>query len=625
MAQSLTSTPPSHQGERIVYNQLTGLDDDDLFFWQSLDFIPGVQDIDLLIWHKKAGVFVVEIKAFDLSNIKELTLHSIWLADRGISRSPQKQAYNAFSSLRDFLKPLCSMPYMVSTVCFPLIQRDKWKEAFSDNLVIANLADSMIMEDDLYSSKGILKNRLLNVWKNPPIRGGSRYEFIHDEQKFDSFRKCVDPSAKPIPNTSDKSKIELIEKKISKEIVNNFPPGKKLTIISGKPGTGKTFSLLQIAFLHAQEHQKVLICCFNKVLASDIRRILNLQEIINKDNEFYKSIKENIEVLDIYSLITRLNDDFYEKPFNLSLESELINNLEKEVLTNYPKFDTLLIDEAQDFKLDHFRFLKLISSANSHLVFSNGKGQEIYQNRDFSEKNIEDIFIQKASHLSLRKNYRNVKSIFDLSNIFFECKINEPAISKYFERYQNKNFIDDLEFELKEIKIPKLAYLDDDIEIAPNENNYSYERNKKLTAEYIKIIESEIDRNGSDILILVPSKLDNELIAIREALTEIYQKKGVGYLDYCEDENRSCIAPSNTIRLCTFHSARGLEAASSIVLDIEKIASISNKLNIDPANLGYIILSRAIFNLTIVLRNKMKNQISHFIISATEKLKNFYA
>jgi hypothetical protein len=67
-----------------------------------------------------------------------------------------------------------------------------------------------------------------------------------------------------------------------------------------------------------------------------------------------------------------------------------------------------------------------------------------------------------------------------------------------------------------------------------------------------------------------------------------------------------------------------LEAATVIVLDIERIASICNKLKIDPANLGYIILSRAIFNLTIVLRNKMKNQISHFIIAATEKLKNFY-
>jgi hypothetical protein len=624
MAQSLTSTPPSHQGERIVYNQLKGLDDDDLFFWQSLDFIPGVQDIDLLIWHKRAGVFVVEIKAFDLSNIKELTLHSIWLADRGISRSPQKQAYDAFSSLRDYLKPICSMPYMVCTVCFPLIQRDEWKEAFSSNQVIASLADSMIMEDDLYSSKGVLKDRLLNIWANPPIRGGSRYEFIHDEQKFDNFRKYVDPAAKPIPNISDLSKIELIEKKISKEIVNSFPPGKKLTIITGKPGTGKTFSILQIAFLHAQEYQKVLICCFNKVLASDIRRILNLQEIINKDNEFYKSIKENIEVLDIYSLITRLNDDFYDKPFDLALESELINNLEKENLNNYPKFDTLLIDESQDFKLDHFRFLKIVSSANSHLVFSNGKGQEIYQNRGFSENKIEDIFEQKASHLSLRKNYRNVKAIFDLSNIFFECKIDEASIAKYFEKYQNKNFIDDLEFELKDIKIPKIIYLEESIAAAPIESNYSYERDKILTSEYIKIIESEIDKSGSDILILVPSKLDNELIPIREALALIHQKKGIAFIDYCADENRSCIAPANTIRLCTFHSARGLEAATVIVLDIERIASICNKLKIDPANLGYIILSRAIFNLTIVLRNKMKNQISHFIIAATEKLKNFY-
>jgi KaiC/GvpD/RAD55 family RecA-like ATPase len=70
----------------------------------------------------------------------------------------------------------------------------------------------------------------------------------------------------------------------------------------GPPGTGKTFRLLQIGIMHARENAKVLFCCFNQVLASDINRILNLLDISFKSEGDNTLFKELIDVIDILNI-----------------------------------------------------------------------------------------------------------------------------------------------------------------------------------------------------------------------------------------------------------------------------------------------------------------------------------
>ena len=76
MGISLTSFPPRHRGELAVYQQLTLQKDDALYLWASLDFIPGVNDIDLLMWHEEIGCFVVEIKAISLEMLISFSFSS---------------------------------------------------------------------------------------------------------------------------------------------------------------------------------------------------------------------------------------------------------------------------------------------------------------------------------------------------------------------------------------------------------------------------------------------------------------------------------------------------------------------------------------------------------------------
>ena len=135
MGIELSTIAPRHKGEKDVNQQLATQEDNSLYFWSSLDFIPGVNDIDLLIWHKDIGCFVVEIKAIPIDMLVSFSFSTCEISGRGIDRSPQNQAYDALQSLRNYLVPLLNkMPFMVATVCWPLISRFEWNECFKHSL-----------------------------------------------------------------------------------------------------------------------------------------------------------------------------------------------------------------------------------------------------------------------------------------------------------------------------------------------------------------------------------------------------------------------------------------------------------------------------------------------------------
>jgi hypothetical protein len=53
--------PPTKLGELRLAAQLKALPDDSLHLWFSVNFVPNVKDIDLILWHELAGMFVVEV------------------------------------------------------------------------------------------------------------------------------------------------------------------------------------------------------------------------------------------------------------------------------------------------------------------------------------------------------------------------------------------------------------------------------------------------------------------------------------------------------------------------------------------------------------------------------------
>lgn len=630
MGISLTTFPPKHRGELAVHQQLTLQKDDALFLWASLDFIPGVNDVDLLIWHEEIGCFVVEIKAISLEMLISFSFSSCEIEGRGLDRSPQNQAYDAMQSLRNYLAPrIEKSPFMVATVCWPLISRPEWTERFRHSNEISALSNLMLMKDDLYSGAESLRIRLSEIWVRPPVRKGSSYPFKHDKDVFKEFCGALDPKAIPQPIKSDFVKLEALEKGIKRDLMRSFPPFYATRVLfHGKPGTGKTFRLQQIGILHAREGAKVLLCCFNQVLASEFIRFINLLDANFKHAGVENSIKEYIDVIDITSLALRLCGDI-----GISIEikdfnewGQLITDEFKKpgVLDNYPKYDTVLIDESQDFSGWQIELMLLLATNEATVAMGVGSGQELYLSGD-SGINASQFQVSNYKSVNLRRNFRNAKPIYELAHLIAECSFDSRRIIDIYSKtfLNKKNGIQDIEFDISQANIPSCVYINDELETSYDEPGFHNELIDRLANEYQNIILEHFlntNQNPSDLLILVPDTVGDEITALRVALEIIYSELQIDYIDYVDKSSRKFIAPDGKIRIVTFHSSRGLEASNVLILGIEKLQQLSRFTKVEPSRLGYIAISRAIFNLVICFRSSKKNKLTEFIENAVSHI-----
>ena len=634
MGISLSSFPPRHRGELAVYQQLTLQKDDALYLWSSLDFIPGVNDVDLLIWHQEIGCFVVEIKAISIEMLVSFSFSSCEIEGRGLDRSPQNQAYDAMQSLRNYLAPRVEKaPFMVATVCWPLISRSAWAERFRNSPEISSLSNSMLMKDDLYSGADSLRIRLSEIWVRPPVRKGSSYSFKHDKDIFRDFCNVLDPKAIPQPIKSDLAKLEALERGIKRDLMRNFPPFYSSRVLfHGKPGTGKTFRLQQIGIMHAREGAKVLLCCFNQVLASEFIRFINLLDVNFKRAGVENSIKEYIDIVDITTLALRLCSDI-----GISIEIKdfnewgqlIIDEFKKPgILDKYPKYDTVLIDESQDFLGWQLELILLLARNDATVAMGVGAGQELYFSRDSGDKATELQF-PNYKLANLRRNFRNAKPIYELAHLVYECSFDSKKIADVYSKafLNKKSTAHDMDFEISQANIPLCLYINDELEISYDEPEFQSELLYKLAHEYQSIIFEHFlnsNQNPSDLLILVPDTVGEEIAALRVALDKIYSDLKIGYIDYVDKSSRKYIAPEGKIRVVTFHSSRGLEATNVLILGIEKLLQLSRSTKVDPSRLGYIAISRAIFNLVICIRASKKNVLTEFVEDAVSHINTNY-
>jgi hypothetical protein len=103
-------------------------------------------------------------------------------------------------------------------------------------------------------------------------------------------------------------------------------------------------------------------------------------------------------------------------------------------------------------------------------------------------------------------------------------------------------------------------------------------------------ISNELEELGEkqypvDLLVLVPDTNSSWTQWTRAALEGLNHE----FLDYTRTDLRRAIPRREQIRLCTYHSARGIEALQ-----------VADKTGSPHRNLGYIVLSRALLRTTVL-------------------------
>ena len=359
------------------------------------------------------------------------------------------------------------------------------------------------------------------------------------------FRRFYAPSRKIQISLSAKiaaEKKEIFEATKSQYKVLSLLERFKRVSISGAAGCGKTFLALEKArrIVEEDSDKKVLIVCFNKVLAKSLRQMnpnVNQIDIFHFHGlciEFCRKANFDIPVPDPHADRSSF--------FSNELPECLIDSLGE----TDDRYDALIVDEGQDF-LDTWWFplqevLKEPEEGMFYIFFDDN--QKIY--RDTLRLPLDD------PPISLEENCRNTKCIHNESMKYYRGAGKPFAIGP-------------------EGRSPEFVKL----------------RNGETEHELVDRIISDLFKaekmSPDDIAILTPrhqtkSIWKNDAILSKHQITWDIDQRGSGKI-FCS----------------TIHSFKGLESSVIIITELASILSGKNK-----EELMYVAITRANFHLVLI-------------------------
>src|ERR1035437_1958674 len=347
--------------------------------------------------------------------------------------------------------------------------------------------------------------------------------------------------------------------------------GKKLTIIAGRAGTGKTVRLLRIACdLAVNKGSRSLILTYNHALVSDIRRVLALAGIpdgvdsytvqISTLHKFFFQIFGSLGLGDkIVEQEGSYNDNFQKKMVELFefLGAKLID--EKDIQELMKKeheavgWDYILIDEAQDWNDVEKKVLFKIFGQEKIVVadgvdqFIRGSQKQIWT-RGIHQNN----FHKKTETKGLRQKYNLVNFV----NCFARVSGLTWEVTPDEKLYGGRIII--------------------------STKPYNADLHKRILADCIA------DKNSAyDMLILTPPNLvdrsNPDRIHFKQY--EEYLRQGIKVYDGTNNTIRTQY-PTNLelCRLFQYDSCRGLEGWTAVCLDFDQLFQYKMDSYVDVQN-----------------------------------------
>jgi hypothetical protein len=622
--------------------------------WFNLD-IPAINEIDAICWLKDFGFFIIETKGFRINDFKNINNDFIEYKSQnhqnkyGKKPPPWKQAKNAARILYSFIcdiyyrkdvfaeKKVESIkkyvPQTFSLTYFPFISESEFKTAFPSCSV--SLLDYILFNDCHKNhkyffdklSRVILSHISLKLAKtdaNEIEKNFKKLISTYNSDLIEIYKNRIFLSNDEI-NTAeryDRRILGLLESKDVKDELNeiNF---EYPVLRMGYAGTGKTIIALAILNKFAMGEKQVLFTCYNKVLATDLRRFTKLSY------ENHYRYLANITIRDIHELLQEyapMDQGVDINNSNESVDNKFEKIVDSIIASGYFKgsFDYIVIDEAQDLKDYGWKLILYLSARQlNSLIVLNGKEQNLYsqnpskyllQFEDVCKRNSKDLGI-KGNIKQKRRIYRNRTRTFLFSQSFLEFYPEESKTIEFIKKNELKT--------------------DPSFEFSRDPGNFPFllvkGHGKKIYRKFVKSIKYCLEQNkefglgASSILIIVPYKYnpqnkENNLyrnIAIR-ALKELKQD----FIDYTIDDNRRLDYLTNQVRIVSFHSSRGLESNFSIVLGFEELKRLSENAHCDYHKLGYIVLSRAKYETYLFLDETKADPFCNAFVNYTKAIYN---
>lgn len=360
-------------GERHLLHFLSSILDDtyEVFFQPYLNG----DNPDIIIVRENSGVMIVEVKDWDLSSY-QLTEKNHWqlknvlnniTLNRQIIKSPLQQVFEYKENLYNLhidtlLEKRIKNPKFLSVVtcCVYFHKASKIEiDTFFINTNNDNIKFRKFLSYfDLLGFDSLTKTNFDSILSNRRL---NKKSYLFDNDLYKSFKRYL----KPPEHTIEQGK-EIIYTEEQKRIIESKKAHQQK--IKGVAGSGKTFALAKRAVnAHLRHKGEILILTFN----------ISLRNYIH---DKISDIRENFE----WRNFTILHYHQFLKAHNnnvnfLQTGEEHTSNLEKKM------FQTIIIDEIQDYHKDWIRNLKMFLAPEGEFVVFGDEKQNIYQ-RDLDEK-----------------------------------------------------------------------------------------------------------------------------------------------------------------------------------------------------------------------------------------------
>ena len=356
--------------EKIVFNRLKQLDPNryDVFHSRSFSRISKGErleyEVDFIIVEKSQNrvnaVLIVEVKG---GRITYDGTKNEWKSNGRTIDNPVLQVTGNMHSLVDRYTDLSYKTPFGWAVCFP--------DTIMEDQTPAMLTPRQLMDRSFLA---FLDRELPNLFNE--IRNNHQNKSGADFKIYDVFKESllrglgqVVPLHKQIA-LAEKKFIQLTESQMG--ILRVLKDNKNI-LITGPAGSGKTVMATTLARETFEEGQRVLLLTYNRILANNIRRNLNLPKE-----------EERLEVSTYHSIAKRTIDEFDENWWKENSKNDNFWEFDTavkldEVLTNTePIYDVIIIDEGQDFRELWFESLeRLLKPEGSYYVFLD-KHQNIF-------------------------------------------------------------------------------------------------------------------------------------------------------------------------------------------------------------------------------------------------------
>ncbi len=388
----IPSRGPGARAERAVFSALHDQLSDDYFVYSRLQYVDDERhtqgEADFLVLHRRYGMLFIECKGEGVERTAEGRWrrldHGHW---KPMKEGPLEQAERTRYEMVDKLKPrifhefqeVRGFPFVHGhAVAFPFatiagmhLPLDAPRILILDSDDLDRLRDRIPEILQLWASKINRPPVSLEDWQFKVFRRRILHPQLH---VVDSLAGLIKDEERALVRLT-RQQVQTVEGLL----------GNRRLLVKGGAGTGKTVLALEAAKRLRQKGLDVQFLCFNKALRDHLKALLARDEAQYGDGALEVTSFSALNAVAFYRLghsrIPVPGQDGEKTAFwNEDAPSALSEAIEKNLM---PRFDVIVVDEAQDFAADWWQILEgMLKDDNGRIIAFCDPAQEIFGRGD---------------------------------------------------------------------------------------------------------------------------------------------------------------------------------------------------------------------------------------------------